>query len=92
MPKLTIERAHSLNVDEVKSRLQGLADKLAEKYGLKATWKSATLAEVKGTGATGTISCEPNKVSVQIDLSFALSPLKGKIEDKVKRELETALA
>jgi putative polyhydroxyalkanoate system protein len=92
MPKLTIERAHALPADEVKARLQTLSDKLSEKYGLKSSWKSDTQAEVKGTGATGTITCAPNKVSITIDLSFALTPLKGKIEDKVKRELETALA
>jgi len=92
MPKFTIERSHSLSVDDAKARLQSLSDKLSDKYGLKSSWKTATLAEVKGTGATGTITCEPGKVSVMIDLSFALTPLKGKIEDKVKRELESALA
>lgn len=92
MPKFTVERTHTLSADDAKTRLQSLADKLSEKYGLKSSWKSATLAEVKGTGASGTITCEAGKVSVMIDLSFALSPLKSKIEDKVKRELESALA
>ncbi len=91
MPKFTIERSHSLSVDEAKQRLQALSDKLASKYGLSSQWKSATEAEVKGTGATGKITCSADKVSVFIDLSFALTPLKGKIEEKVGRELDRAL-
>jgi len=92
MPKLSIERSHKLSVDEAKKRLVSLADRLAEKYSLKSTWKTPTEAEVKGTGATGKIVCAPDKVTVTIDLSFALTPLKGKIEERVTKELETALA
>jgi putative polyhydroxyalkanoate system protein len=92
MPKFTVERSHSLTIDEAKQRLQALSDKLASKYGLTSSWKSATEAEVKGTGASGKITCAADKVSIMIDLSFALTPLKSKIEDKVKRELESALA
>jgi putative polyhydroxyalkanoate system protein len=92
MPKLNIERAHKLPADEVKKRLDTLSAKLSQKYGLTSTWKSATEAEVKGTGATGKITCGPDKVTVFIDLSFALTPLKSKIEEKVTRELDSALA
>jgi putative polyhydroxyalkanoate system protein len=92
MPKFTVERSHNLSVDEAKQRLQTLSDKLADKYGLSSRWTTATEAEVKGKGASGKITCMPNKVSVFIDLSFALTPLKGKIEEKVQKELDSALA
>jgi putative polyhydroxyalkanoate system protein len=92
MPKLTIERSHQLGVDEARERLVALSTRLADKYGLKSSWTTPTEAVVKGTGATGKITCTPGKVSVMIDLSFALTPLKGKIEEKVTKELETALA
>ena len=91
MPKFTVERSHNLSVDEAKQRLQTLSDKLAAKYGLTSQWKSATEAEVKGTGATGRITLALNKVSVFIDLSFALTPIRGKIEEKVQQELDSAL-
>jgi len=92
MPKFTIERSHTLGVEQAKQRLQALSDKLASKYGLSSTWKTPTEAEVKGTGATGKITCSADRVAVSIDLSFALTPLKGKIEDKVRKELDLALA
>ncbi len=91
MPKFTVERAHQLSLEEAKRRLQALADRLAAKYGLSANWRTPTEADVKGTGATGKITCGADRVSVMIDLSFALTPLKGKIEDRVRRELDTAL-
>ena len=92
MPKLNIERSHQLGADEARKRLDALATKLSEKYGLKSTWTTPTSAEVKGTGATGKISCSADKVTIFIDLSFALTPLKGKIEEKVNKELDSALA
>ena len=92
MPKLNIERSHQLGAEEARKRVDALAAKLSEKYGLKSTWTTSTCADVKGTGATGKITCAADKVTVFIDLSFALTPLKGKIEEKVIKELETALA
>jgi putative polyhydroxyalkanoate system protein len=92
MPKFTIERSHNLGVEEAKQRLDAMSNKLSAKYGLSSQWKSATEAEVKGTGATGKITCTADKVSVFIDLSFALTPLKSKIEEKVTQELERALS
>ena len=92
MPKLNIERAHQLGAEEARKRLDALATKLSEKYGLKSTWTTPTSADVKGTGASGKITCAADKVTVFIDLSFALTPLKGKIEEKVTKELEMALA
>ena len=92
MPKLNIEQAHSLPLEEVRKRLQGLADKLSEKYGINAEWVSQTEAKVKRTGVTGSISCSDKKVSVLLDLSFMLAPMKEKIESRVRRELETCLA
>jgi putative polyhydroxyalkanoate system protein len=92
MAKLNIEQTHALPVEEVKKRLQALADKLSEKYGINAKWVSDREAEVKRTGVSGKITCNESKVTVFLDLSFMLNPLKEKIESRVRRELETCLA
>lgn len=92
MPKFTIERSHSLPIGEVRPRLQALSDMLAAKFGLTVEWKSPTEADVRRTGASGKITCEPNKVSVLVDLSFAFTPIRGKVEERVRAELEKALA
>jgi len=92
MPKLNIEQTHSLPLDEVKRRLQTLADRLSAKYGIDAAWTSATEASVKRTGVAGKITCSDSKVTVFLDLSFVLAPLKEKVENRVRRELESCLA
>jgi len=91
MPKLEIQQSHSLPLDEVKLRLQKLQDELAAKYGVSAGWVSDREAEVKRTGVTGKITCDESQVRIVLDLSFALTPLKSKIENRIKEKLAAAL-
>lgn len=92
MAKLNIEQAHALPLDEVKRRLQELADRLSAKYGIDAKWTSDREASLKRTGVSGTIKVDDNKVAVLLDLSFALLPMKGKIQERIARELKATLA
>ncbi len=92
MPKLNIEQPHDLDPKAVRGRLDALSARLAEKYGLDAKWRSDTEAVFDRTGASGSISVRPGKVLIQVDLSFALTPMKGKIENRIREELARALA
>jgi putative polyhydroxyalkanoate system protein len=92
MAKLNIEQAHALPLDEVRRRLQELADRLSAKYGIDAKWTSDREAKLKRTGVSGIITLSENKVAVLLDLSFALLPMKGKIQERIARELKSALA
>ena len=92
MAKLNIEQAHALPLDEVKKRLEELANRLATKYGIDAKWTSDREAQLKRTGVSGTIKVGEDKVAVLLDLSFALLPMKGKIQERIERELKSALA
>ena len=92
MAKLNIEQAHALPIEEVKKRLQELADRLSAKYGIDARWTSDREASLKRTGVSGIIKIAEDKVAVLLDLSFALSPVKGKIAERIERELKSALA
>ena len=92
MAKLTIEQAHSLPLDEVKKRLEELANRLSAKYGIEANWTGDREASLKRTGVTGKITLHEAKVAVLLDLSFALLPLKGKIQERIEHELKSALA
>lgn len=88
MPKLEIIQSHNVTADEAKKRIEGLNAKLGTEYGLSSKWNSATEAKVERTGATGLIKIEASRVVVNLDLSFALTPIKGKIETKIKEELK----
>jgi putative polyhydroxyalkanoate system protein len=92
MPKLTIEQSHDLDPPTVRTRLDALSTRLADKYGIHAVWTSDTEAKFDRTGATGFIRVQPNRVLIQVDLSFALSPVKSKVESRIREELRRALA
>lgn len=92
MAKLNIEQTHTLPLDEVRRRLQELADRLSTKYGINATWTNDREAKLKRTGVSGVITLADDKVAVLLDLSFALIPMKGKIQERIARELKSALA
>ncbi len=92
MPKLTIEHRHELEPKAVRERLDALNARLAAKYGIDAIWKSETEATFKRVGASGSISCPPGKVVIIVHLSFALTPLKSKVENRIREELVKALA
>jgi putative polyhydroxyalkanoate system protein len=91
MPKINIDHAHTLGREEAKKRLQGVADKLASKYGVDACWTSDNESTLKGTGFSGKITCNDQNVTVFLDLSFALTPVKGKIEERIRAELKSSL-
>jgi putative polyhydroxyalkanoate system protein len=91
MPKLTIEQTHSLDPATVRERLDALNERLAAKYGLDAKWHSDTEATFKRTGASGSISCHPDRVVILVELSFALAPVKGRVEARIREELATVL-
>ena len=92
MPKINIEHPHKLPADDVRARLDKLNQQLSSKYGIEARWSSPTRASFSRTGASGSIQCDQGRVVVQVDLSFALTPLKGKVEDRIRDELAKALA
>jgi len=92
MAKLAIEQAHALPLDEVKKRLEEVANRLSEKYGIDAKWTGDREAALKRTGVTGVIKILEDRVSVLLDISFALIPVKGKIQERIERELKSALA
>jgi putative polyhydroxyalkanoate system protein len=88
MPKMTIEQPHKLPADEARKLLDTLSKDLSDKYGLSSRWLTDTEAKVERTGATGSIRIEVQRVIVDLDLSFALTPLKGKIESRIREELK----
>ena len=92
MAKLKIEQNHELEPAEAKRRLTELQARLAQKYGIEGKWVSDSEAHIARTGAKGTIKNEPGRVTVELDLNFLLSPMKEKIENRVRQELVTALA
>ena len=87
MPTVEITQSHQLTPDEARRRLEQLQEDLQQRYGLVPTWVSQRELRVTRSGANGTLRIEPHEITVRIDLPLLLSPLKGEIESRVRREL-----
>ena len=91
MSEIKIERNHKLGVAEARKRVDNLAPKLKQHYGVSLEWKG-NVAEVKGTGVSGTLAVEDAKIAVNIKLGFLLRPLAGKIKEGLEHQVNKALA
>jgi putative polyhydroxyalkanoate system protein len=87
MPRIDITQRIAVPPEEARRRLERLQAELEERFGLVPTWTSPTEAAVSRSGAGGTLRIEPSQVRVHIDLSFALTPLRGRIESEIRRRL-----
>ena len=88
MPKISISRNHSLSPAVLKQRLVDLGEKLQTKYQAKTSWEGEKTMNVKGPGVEGKLSITDTKVDVNLDIGFLLSPMKGKIEEALTKELD----
>lgn len=91
MPKIKMQREHSLSMDEARSKVDNLAADLEKRYGLKIHWSGDKL-NFQRTGVSGHVELAAGKVSVLVELSMMLSPLKGKVEQRLKENLEQEFA
>lgn len=92
MADILVVESHSLPVEEAKRRVQSFEDQM-EKWRMKAHWNGIN-ADLKGTGASGTITITPTEVKVEIKLGFlakaaGIDAKRG--QESIKKRLRAAL-
>lgn len=92
MPSIDIAQPIHVTPEEARRRLETFNGELHEHFGLTPTWTSPTQVEVRRAGGSGWLRIEPDRVDVHIDLSFALTPLRGRIESEIRGRLATLFA
>ncbi len=92
MIKMTVTQPYACTSEECKNRLATLGATLSESYGLAVNWQSDTTAKVERTGVKGTLCIEAGQVSVVLELSFVLSPMRDTIATKIREELKRLIA
>ncbi len=90
MAKIQIERAHTMQISDVKGKVDGMMDKM-KSMGVDATWQGDDL-QLNGRGVKGTVKVGADRVVVNLDLSMPASLMKGKIEEKIRQGLDKNLA
>ena len=91
MAQIKVEREHSLDMQEARRRVESVAGKLKERYGVQVSW-CGERADLKGPGVSGVLEVLHNRVRVEIKLGLVLRPMKGKITEAIERALDRHVA
>lgn len=84
MSKIHIEYSHNLTTTEPRERLAPLFKNLLDKYGVTTEWASDVKAAFSRNSLNGDLTLGDGLVTIEMSLAFAMSPLKGTIEQHVK--------
>lgn len=95
MATIDITRAHTLPLDDAKTKAEELAKGMADKFGIQWKWEGNTIrfdaASGAAKGTKGEVAVTDKNVRVAIDLPFMLRVMKGTIEEKVNEKLAQLL-
>nr|WP_063571771.1 polyhydroxyalkanoic acid system family protein [Luteibacter rhizovicinus] len=91
MAKIDIRRPHGKTVAEARAVVERVADRMREKFGTEGAWDGDTLT-FQRSGVKGAIAVSPSDVHVTAELGMLLSPLKGAIEEDIRKKLDEQFA
>ena len=87
MPKIDIRRPHNLPQDQARAVVDKVAARMREKFDMQSQWQGDTL-RFSRPGVSGAIALAENAVHVTAELGLMLSPLKGMVEQEIRRKLD----
>ena len=90
MSQIDIRHEHGKPPQEARSAVEQAAQKLQERFGLRAQWQGERL-HLNGAGVDGAIELLPGAVRVTATLGFLLSAMKGMVEAEIRRVLTDKL-
>jgi putative polyhydroxyalkanoate system protein len=87
MPKIDIRRPHNLPLDQARTVVEKVAGRMREKFDMQSQWEGDAL-RFSRPGVSGAITVAPQSVHVTAELGLMLSPLKGMVEQEIRRKLD----
>lgn len=87
MPKIDIRRPHQLSLAEARGVVDQVAARMQEKFGMEGHWQGDTL-RFSRSGVNGAIAVGSDEIHVSAELGMMLSPLKGLVEQEIRRKLD----
>ncbi|MEI7038039.1 polyhydroxyalkanoic acid system family protein [Fulvimonas yonginensis] len=87
MPKIDIRRPHTLPQDQARAVVDKVAARMREKFDMQSQWQGNTL-RFSRPGVNGAIAVAPEAVHVTAELGLMLAPLKGMVEQEIRRKLD----
>lgn len=87
MPKIDIRRPHQLSITEARAVVDKVAARMQEKFGMTGQWQGDTL-RFSRSGVNGAIAVGSEVIHVTAELGLMLAPLKGMVEEEIRRKLD----
>ncbi|MHA6203369.1 polyhydroxyalkanoic acid system family protein [Dyella soli] len=87
MPRIDIRRPHQLTIAEARAVVDQVASRMQEKFGMTGQWQGDTL-RFSRPGVTGSIAVTGDAIQVTAELGMMLTPLKGMVEQEIRRKLD----
>ncbi|TAL90845.1 MAG: polyhydroxyalkanoic acid synthase [Rhodanobacter sp.] len=87
MPSIDIRRPHQLSITEARAVVDQVASRMRDKFGMTGQWQGDTLGFSR-PGVNGSIAVESDAIQVRAQLGILLTPLKGMIEQEIRRKLD----
>jgi putative polyhydroxyalkanoate system protein len=84
---ISLKRVHTLAPEDVRMRVEGVAEKVASRLGGSWEWQGEA-AVCKARGARARIAYDDTTIEIEIDLPRLLRPVRGKLEGKVEEYFE----
>jgi putative polyhydroxyalkanoate system protein len=91
MPKIDIRRPHQLSIAEARAVVDQVAARMHEKFGMDGRWQDDTLLFSR-PGVSGSIAVGSDAIQVKAELGLMLTPLKGMVEQEIRRKLDEHFA
>lgn len=88
MAEISMRRKHGFDdTTDVRSRIEGLADKVAGRLGGQWRW-DGDAAVCKARGAEARVGYDDTTISIDVSLPLMLRPLRGTLESKIEEYYE----
>lgn len=87
MSEIKLSKGHKLGLKKAKTKVDKLAEKLAEDYDLESEWDGNTLV-FERSGLSGQLEVTKDAVNLQVKLGFLMAAFKPKIEEQLKANLD----
>ena len=87
MPTIDIRRPHPLSLAEARAVVDQVASRMREKFGMEGQWQGDTLRFARA-GVNGSIAVTADLIHVHAELGLMLAPLKGMVEQEIRRKLD----
>jgi putative polyhydroxyalkanoate system protein len=94
MPELNIERTHTLGLAGARTVAERWREQAEQEWGMACEFESGEFEDrmrFVRSGVSGELSVSATRFDLQIKLGFLLGAYSGKIEEKIKANLDELL-